>query len=81
MQSTTPGFLMCKPRRKIGLKGVGFQDLACFRNNVGKIFDMELSEKSSVFVFGNVFVSQQPSLSTKLTWSAWAQGVMVPMIQ
>ena len=43
---------MCKPRRKIGLKGVGFQDLACFRNDVGEFFDMELSEKANVaFLF------------------------------
>ena len=34
---SAPGFLTCKPRRKIWLKGLGFQDLArfCFRNRWG----------------------------------------------
>ena len=56
MQSATPGFLMCKPRQKIGLKGVGFQDLACSRNDVGEFFDMELSEKAA-FLFSEMYLS------------------------
>ena len=41
---------MCKPRRKIGLKGVGFQDRGRVHVDVGEFFDMELSEKAA-FLF------------------------------
>ena len=42
---------MCKPRRKIGLKGVGFQDRGPVHVDVGEFFDMELSEKAAFFCF------------------------------
>ena len=71
---------MCKPRQNIELKGVGFQDLACFRNDVGEFLHMELSEKAA-FLFSEPYFGQTTQLSTQLTQSAWAQGVMVPMIQ
>ena len=60
---------------------MGFQDLACFWNDVGKIFHMELSEKAAFLFFEPYFGQKRGTLSTKLTRSAWAQGVMVPMIQ
>ena len=39
------------------LKGVGFQDLACFRNDVGEFFHMELSEKAAL-LFSEPFFGQ-----------------------
>ena len=55
------------------LKGVGFQD----RGN-GEFFDMELSEKASVFVFGTVFWSK-PTLSTNTHLEL--HGPEVPIMQ
>ena len=34
---------------------MGFQDLACFRNDVGEFFDMELSEKAA-FLFSETYL-------------------------
>ena len=48
---------MCKPRRKIGLKGVGFQDRGPVHVDVGEFFDMELSEKAA-FLFSEPYFGQ-----------------------
>ena len=37
--------------------GVGFQDPACFRNDVGEFFHMELSEKAA-FLFSELYFGQ-----------------------
>ena len=46
---------MYKPRWNIKLKGVGFQDLVCFWNDVGEFFHMELSEKAAFLFFEPIF--------------------------
>ena len=38
--------------------GVGFQDLACFWNDVGEFFHMELSEKAA-FLFSEPYFGQR----------------------